>query len=473
MNKILFVAGEGLPYAKSGGLADVIGSLPPALAQQGEEVAVVLPMYKSIINRFTDIEFIKEIPVQSGIIYKKARIYTQTRGKVEYYFIRQDDYFYRDSMYGYSDDGERFAFFCKAVLDMLPHIPFKPNIIHTNDWQTGMIPILCKKEYTDAAYKKYKHVFTIHNLQFQGNFPREVLSCFNLSDEYYKNGVIKFDEGISFMKAAILYADEITTVSNTYSKEILTPEFGERMEKVLESRRDNLAGIVNGIDIDNWNPAIDPHIYRNYSPTAISNKKECKKSLQYQLGLRVADDVFLIGIVSRLTWQKGMNLVFDKLQTIMNQDVQFIVLGTGDSYIEGELKKIESTYPHRAVFYCGYNEELSHRMYAGCDMLLMPSLFEPCGISQLIAMRYGTIPLVRETGGLKDTVVPYNQYTGEGEGFTFRHFNSDDMIFILKYAISVYYSDKKAWKKLMQNAMKKDVSWELSAKKYRDIYNRL
>ena len=473
MNKILFVAGEGLPYAKSGGLADVIGSLPPALAEQGEEVAVCLPMYKSIINNFTDIEFLTEIPVQSGIIYKNARIYTQKVGKVEYYFIRQDDYFYRDSMYGYSDDGERFAFFCKAVCDMLPHIPFKPDIIHTNDWQTGMIPVLCKKEYTDKAYQKYKHIYTIHNLLFQGNFPKEILSCFNLSDEYYKNGELKFDEGISFMKAGIVFADEVTTVSETYAQEIMTPEFGERMENVLVSRKDNLTGIVNGIDVENWDPATDKNIYRNYTASDIRNKKECKKSLQYQLGLRVADDVFLIGIVSRLTWQKGMNLVFDKLQTIMNQDVQFVILGTGDSYIESELRKIESTYPHRAVFYCGYNEELSHRMYAGCDLLLMPSLFEPCGISQLIAMRYGTIPLVRETGGLKDTVTPYNQYEGTGEGFTFRYFNSDDMIFILKYAISVYYSDKKAWRKLIANAMKKDVSWELSASKYIEIYNSL
>jgi len=473
MKKVLFVAGEGLPYCKSGGLADVIGSLPQALCKQGDECAVVLPMYKVIIDKHPDMEKVADFHVQSGIINKDASIYTDKVGDVVYYFIRQDDYFYRDGLYSFHDDGERFAFFCKAVLDMLPHIPFKPEIIHTNDWQTGMIPIICKQEYQDAEYKKYKHIYTIHNLLFQGNFPKDILRCFNLSEYYYNNGDIKFDNGISFMKAGIIYADEVTTVSEQYAREIVTSEYGERMERVLADKGGRLTGIVNGIDTVNWNPETDKALYKNYTEHDIRGKKACKRSLQYQLGLRVADDVMLIGIVSRLTWQKGMLLLLEKLGQIMNQDVQLVILGTGDSYIENELKKIESTYPHRAVFYCGYNEELSHRVYAGCDLFLMPSLFEPCGISQLISMRYGTIPLVRETGGLKDTVIPYNQYEETGNGFSFRYFSGDEMMYIIAYAIHVYYENKAAWRKLIKHAMTTDVSWDLSAKKYAELYERI
>ena len=472
MSKILFVASEGLPFIKSGGLADVIASLPKALVAEGEEAAVVLPMYKKIVENHPELKKETTYHVQSGIINKEATLYSTALDGVTYYFIRQDDYFYRDGMYGYNDDGERFAFFCKAVLDMLPHISFDPDVIHTNDWHTGMIPIMCKKEYKDKKYQKYKHVYTIHNLLFQGIFPKAVLSCFNLSDEYYNNGDLRFDDNISFMKAGILYADEVTTVSQTYAQEILTPEYGERMEGVLYSRKDHLSGIVNGIDIEAWDPETDKALYQNYNAKDIRGKKACKRSLQYQLGLRVADDVLLIGIVSRLTPQKGMNLILDKLGTIMNQDVQLVILGSGDAYIENELKKIESTYPHRAVFYCGYNEELSHRVYAGCDLFLMPSLFEPCGISQLISMRYGTLPLVRETGGLKDTVMPYDEFNQTGNGFSFRYFTSQEMMYIIAYAIKVYYYDKPAWRKLIKHAMETDVSWASSARKYIELYNR-
>ena len=473
MKKVLFVASEGLPFVKSGGLADVIGSLPKALKTQGIEAAVVLPMYKAVIEKHPEAVKVADINVQSGLINKPTGIYEIDVEDVPYFFVRQDDYFCRDGLYGYPDDGERFAFYCKAVLDMLPHIEFKPDIIHTNDWHTGMVPILCKKEYSDEAYQKYKHVFTIHNLLFQGYFPKDTLRCFNLSDLYYTNGDIKFDNGINFMKAAIVYADKVTTVSEQYAREIITPEYGERMENVLASRQQDLCGIVNGIDVEEWNPATDANIYRNFDRDHMKNKKECKKSLQYQLGLRVADDVMLIGVVTRLTWQKGMHLILEKMQAIMNQDVQIVILGSGDNYIENELKKIESTYPHRAVFYCGYNEQLAHRIYAGCDLFLMPSLFEPCGISQLISMRYGTLPLVRETGGLKDTVEPYNQYSGKGEGFSFRYFSSDEMMYILAYAIHVYYYDPKAWKKMIKQAMSKDVSWDNSARQYAQLYQQL
>jgi starch synthase len=471
--KVLFAAGEGLPYIKSGGLADVIGSLPKALHQQGVQTAVVIPMYQKIIEQHPEIKKIADFHVQSGLIDRDAAVYGSRVDGVRYYFIRQDAYFYREGMYGYPDDGERFAFFDKAVLEMLRYIPFDPDIIHSNDWHTGMIPILSKRDYQDERYHRYKHVFTIHNLMFQGNFPKELLRCFNLSDYYYKNGDVRFDNGISFMKAGILYADKVTTVSQTYAQEILTSEYGERMEQVLEMNRGKLSGIVNGIDTDVWDPAKDPALYRNYSAADRANKVECKRSLQYQLGLRVADDVLLVGICSRLTWQKGMMLILEKLGQMMNQDIQLVILGSGDHYIEDRLKQIEGTYPHRAVFYCGYNEELAHRLYAGCDLFLMPSLFEPCGISQLIALRYGTLPLVRETGGLKDTVQPYNQYDGSGNGFSFKYFSGDELMFVLAYAIDVYYYHQSQWQQLVANAMATDVSWKGSAEKYKEIYQSL
>lgn len=472
MKGLLFAASEGLPFIKSGGLADVIGSLPQCLNDDEFKVAVVMPLYKRIMDKF-ELEEVGSFHVQSGLIDKDASLYHTSLNDIDYYFIRQDDYFDRDGMYGFADDGERFAFYNKAVLEMLPLLPFEVNIIHSHDWHTGMIPILCKQEYRDKNYHKIKHVYTIHNLLFQGNYPKEMMRYFNLDYKFYQYGDVKFDEGISFMKAAITYADKVTTVSESYSKEILTEEFGERMQGVLNSRKADLVGIVNGIDTDIWNPKTDKYIPYNYSVTALANKKKNKKSLQKRLGLRVADDVMLVGMVSRLTWQKGAALLIEKMQQIMGQDIQLVILGTGDSYIENQLKKIEYDYPHRAVFYCGYSEELAHEVYAGVDLFLMPSLFEPCGISQLIAMRYGTLPLVRETGGLKDTVIPYNEYDKTGTGFSFQYFSGDELIYILKYAIHVYYFKQRDWKRLMRNAMKKDVSWQYSAEKYRELYRSL
>ena len=472
MKGLLFAAAEGLPYIKSGGLADVIGSLPKYLDKDKYQIAVVLPMYKKIIEKYNP-EKIADFHVQSGIISKDAQLYKEVKDGTEYYFIRQDDYFYRDGMYGYADDGERFAFYNKAVLEILSYIPFKIDIIHTHDWHTGMIPILAKKEYTDEYHNSIKHVFTIHNLAFQGNFPRELMNCFNLHSKYWDNGDLKFDTGMSFMKGALTYADKITTVSNSYAGEILSPEYGERMEGPLSYRRNDLWGIVNGIDVESWNPATDPDIYANYSLKSMANKKKCKADIQRRLGLREDPNVLLMGMVSRLTWQKGASLLIEKMSQIMGQDVQLIILGSGDNYIENQLKRIEFDYPHRAVFYCGYDEALSHSIYAGVDLFLMPSLFEPCGISQLISMRYGTLPLVREVGGLRDTVIPYNEYTKQGTGFTFKNFSGDDFIYMIKYAIEVYYYRKDDWKQMMKNAMKEDVSWEKSCLIYDQLYSCL
>ena len=472
MKKILFVASEGLPYIKSGGLADVIGSLPQAIQKHGYQSDVVLPLYKKIKDKY-QLEHLKQFNVQSGLINTSCDLYYQKHDGVDYYFIGNDKYFYRDEMYGYVDDGERFAFFCKAVCELLTNIDIKYNILLCNDWHTGMIPIMLKKEYRDKYRNGIKTIYTIHNLLFQGNFPDTMLDYFNLDRKYFKNGDIKFDNGISFMKAGIIYADKVTTVSQSYSQEILTEEYSERMDKVLLSRKNDLSGIVNGIDIDMWNPETDKNIIENYNKKRLSGKKKCKKQLQKQLCLRVSDDVLLVGMVSRLTWQKGVSIILEKLSEIMNQDIQLIILGTGDGYIESQFKQIEHTYPHRAVFYCGYNEALSHQVYAGVDVLLMPSLFEPCGISQLIAQRYGTLPLVREVGGLKDTVHPYNEYQHTGDGFSFKHFTGNDLLNVLKYAMYIYYYKKPEWKLLMKNAMSCDVSWDNSAKKYIELFEEI
>lgn len=471
MKQILFACGEGLPFIKSGGLADVVGSLPQKFDKKNFNVAVVLPLYKKIAEKF-EFEEVGKYIVASGIIYKEATLYKTIENDVEYYFIRQDDYFYRDSMYGYDDDGERFAFFSKAVLEMLPLLEEKVDIIHCHDWHTGMIPLMGKTEYRDYR-NEIRYVYTIHNLAFQGNFPYSMLDCFNIDRKYYADGSIKFDQGISYMKAGILYADKVTTVSQSYVEEILTHEYGERMEGPLNSRRSDLVGIVNGIDTNMWNPETDENIYKNYSKDDLSGKVECKKSIQHQLGLRVTEDTLLIGIVTRLTWQKGASIILEKLSEIMNQDVQLIILGTGDPQVEAGFQRLERDYPHRAVFYRGYNEKLSHEIYAGCDLFLMPSLFEPCGISQLISLRYGTLPLVREVGGLRDTVIPYNQYDKTGTGFSFRHFSGNDLIHLVKYAIEVYYYHKDDWKMLMNNAMSYDVSWDKSAVQYEELYNSL
>ena len=473
MKKVLFVASEGLPFIKSGGLADVIGSLPQAISETGCEVRVVLPLYLAIERKFTGLKEAAEFDVQSGIIFKRAVAYSYETNGLTYYFIRCDEYFQREQLYSYQDDGERFAFFDKAVLEMLKYIDFKPDIIHCNDWQTGMIPVLCKMDSREDFYRRIRTVFTIHNLAYQGNFPKEILSCFNLDYSLFSNGSLRFDGGISYLKAALVYADKITTVSGNYAREILTPEFGEKMDDILRYRSKDLVGIVNGIDDVLWNPETDQHIAANFSRKGQKGKMECKLAIQRELGLRESRETFLIAVVSRLAVQKGLNLVIDKMQEIMNRDVQLIILGSGDKGMENYLAQIEHRFPHRAVCYRGYNEELAHRIYAGADAFLMPSLFEPCGISQLIAMRYGTLPIVRETGGLKDTVDPYNEYEKTGTGFTFRHFSSDDMMYVITMAIETFYMRKDDWKIMVKNAMSQKFDWKLSSEKYVELYNSI
>ena len=477
MKSVLFVAAEGLPYIKTGGLADVIGSLPKILNEKGMDARVVLPLYKRIAEKYRG-EFtkLKTIPIHVGVIDTVATIYQSQWENVTYYFIEHAGYFERDGLYGYPDDGERFAFYQKAVLEMLWAIDFFPDIMHCHDWHTGMIAAMCHIQYPDdQRYQQIKHMYTIHNLAFQGNFPADVLTdCLGIDRRYFDDGSMRFHNGISFMKTGIIFSDKITTVSPSYSQEILTAQYGEQMDEVLRFRQSDLYGIVNGIDTKMWDPMTDPALPAHYNAESVlEGKRANKAAVQKELGLRVADDVMMIGIVSRLTWQKGVYLIIEKMADSMGLDIQFVVLGTGETHIENQFKMMEDKYRRRAVYYCGYNDELAHRIYAGSDLFLMPSLFEPCGIGQLIAMHYGALPLVRETGGLRDTVHPYNQYTKEGNGFSFTAFNSHDMLYTLRCAADTYYLNRADWDQLVQQAMGTDVSWNLSADQYTQLYNEM
>ena len=475
--KVLYVATEGLPFVKTGGLADVIGSLPKIMTDNKIDARVVLPLYLNIAIKYRDtFDKLATFEVKSGDIDTVATVYSTKVGKVIYYFIEHQNYFERETLYGYGDDGERFAFFAKAVLEMLQNIKFYPDVMHLNDWHTGIVPIINKVHYANVKkMMKIKFVYTIHNILFQGYFPKSIMgSCLGLSEEYFYNGLLRFNDGVSYMKAGIVVADKVTTVSSTYAHEILTPEFGENLENVLRLRENDLSGIVNGIDLDLYNPETDKTLVKNYSvDNYVEGKKANKQALQEKLGLRKDNNVLLIGIVSRLTNQKGLNLILEQIGNIMKNDVQFVCLGSGDSHIENALRNVENEYPHRAVYYCGYNEQLANLIYAGSDIFLMPSNFEPCGISQLIAMRYGSLPLIRETGGLKDTVMPYNQYTDEGCGFSFSSYSSHDMMSAIGYAMYVYYNDKPAFNRLIKRAMNKDFSWTNSCLNYIDIYKEL
>ena len=472
--RVLMAASESLPFVKSGGLADVIGSLPQELVKKGIEVRVVLPLYGVISTKyFSELTFEKNYPVKYGGLDTLANVYSLTREGVVFYFIQHQLYFERDNLYGYADDGERFGFFQRAVLDLVRNIDYKPQIIHCHDWHCGMIPFLGKTQY-GKELTKLKYIYTIHNLAYQGVFPLDALwSCLGVSwQPEYRN--LEFENSLNFMKAGIEYADKITTVSPTYAKEIMTSDFGEKLENVIKSRNNDLVGILNGIDMKLWDPANDNGLEKQYTIDDFKKgKTENKAALQERLGLRVSPDILLVGMVSRLTWQKGVYLMIDKMNQIMANDLQLVILGTGEAYAESQFKKMEYDYRRRAVYYYGYNEELAHLIYGGSDLFLMPSLFEPCGISQLISMRYGTLPLVRETGGLKDTVSPYNKFTKEGTGFSFASYNSDEFMHLLNMAIDLYYQNADDFGLLIKNAMECDVSWNGPSEQYRDLYRDL
>lgn len=474
IKKVLFVASEGLPYIKTGGLADVVGSLPAALSNKGLELSVVMPLYPAIIREYMhDFKFERSVKIDVAMFHTEFRVFSDVRDKVKYYFIENQKYFEREGLYGYYDDGERFSFFQHAVYQMLIDSEDYPDLIHSHDWHAGMMAALAKIYYADnKKIAKIKHVFTVHNIAFQGNFSHEMLeSCLGISNDYFYDGSLRFNGGISFLKSALVFSDKINTVSNTYSYEILDDNYGHNMQQILRYRQNDLWGIVNGINVDDYNPRVDNFIAKRFSEKSLYNKYKNKIYLQEKLGLDVDKDVCLLGVISRLTWQKGINLILEKLDEIMQKRVQLVVLGTGEPDYERALKEAEKKYKGRMAFYCGYSEMAARAIYAGADLFLMPSLFEPCGISQLIAMRYGTLPIVRETGGLKDTVRPYNEFDKTGNGFSFSGYNSWEFYSVVELAISTYYDRTKDFRLLQKEAMNSDVSWEHSAQLYVKMYN--
>ena len=474
--RVLFVASEAGPFIKSGGLGDVAGALPKALAQKGADVRVVIPKYKEINWEVKDkLRFNKWFNVRVGHREEFCGVWECLYNGVTYYALDNEKYFNRDELYGFYDDAERFAFFDRAVLDMLRQIDWQPDLIHCNDWQTGMIPVLLKFQYkrNDMFYWNMKCVYSIHNIAFQGVFDPQILpELFGFDMELYNNTCLKFDLGVSYMKGGLYYSDIITTVSNSYANEIQTPEYGQRLDGVLRDRSYALRGITNGIDYDEFNPKTDKFIKKNYDINSIKNKVINKTELQKELGLTVDENIPMIAMVTRLTHQKGIDLLVNISDRLLQQNVQLVVLGTGDKHYEDHFKWLDYRYGNKVSANIRFDNALANKIYAACDMFLMPSLFEPCGLGQLIALRYGSIPIVRETGGLKDTVTAYNEYTEEGNGFSFTNYNSDDLYNIIQYALWIY-KDKKKWNNLIKQAMKSDNSWNKSAEIYLNMYREL
>ncbi|MCD5414349.1 MAG: glycogen synthase GlgA [Clostridiales bacterium] len=472
--KILIVASEAYPFAKSGGLGDVIGSLPVALKGKDIDVRVVIPKYSAIPEHYrNETEKLKNISVKVGWRNQYCGIEKLEYKGVNFYLVDNEYYFYRDSLYGHFDEAERYAFFSRAVLELLPAIGFKPNVIHCHDWHTGMVSVLLDAQYKENKfYRNIKTVYTIHNLKYQGLFSKEILgNLLGLSENYYAEDKLKFYDVISFMKGGIVYSNAVTTVSKTYSEEIQTPYFGEHLDGLIKEKRKDLYGILNGIDEDKYNPRTDGYIVK-YNARDIKTKLRNKTMLQEELGLQVNRDMPLIAIISRLVPQKGLDLILCILDEIMNLGVQLVVLGTGERKYEDFFREAEKSYKGKISSNIMFNDELAHKIYASSDMFLMPSLFEPCGLGQMIALRYGSLPIVRETGGLKDTISSYNEFTGKGNGFSFIDYNAHDMLFTIKRAVRLYKT-KKEWNRIVQNAMRCDNSWRSSAGEYINLYDNL
>lgn len=472
--RILYVASESTPFIKSGGLADVAGSLPQGIKKQEEDIRVVLPFYSNIADKYKeDLREVLNFNIELGWRKQYVGVLEKEYNGVTYYFIDNEYYFKRDGLYGYYDDGERYIFFCKAVAMMIKHLDFKPDIVHANDWHTGLIPLYIKDfAKGDQTYEHIKTVFTIHNLKYQGIFDHKILSQIGgLSEEYFTEDGVKYYDAVNMMKAGIVYSDRLTTVSETYAEEIKTEFFGENLEGIIRKHEGKLSGIVNGIDYDVYNPEKDKNIDKNYSFKTIKDKKKNKKAIQKLYGLE-EKEVPLLAMVSRLVDMKGLDLVSHIMEEMMQLDIQLIVLGTGDWKYEEMLNYFQSKYPDKIAARLYFNEEEAHKIYAGADIFLMPSMVEPCGIAQLIAMRYGTIPVVRKVGGLKDTVIAYNKYDGKGTGFSFLNFNAHELLFTIKDAIEVY-NKKDKWKNVIKQAMESKNDWETSSKKYIELYKGL
>ncbi len=475
--KILFTASECVPFVKTGGLADVVGALAPVLAKQGNDVRVILPLYSAIPQKWVEkMTHVVDFEVQLGWRRQYCGIEKLEQDGVTWYFMDNKFYFGRPYIYGLGgDEYERFGFFCRAALNALPLLDFQPDVIHAHDWQSGMVPALLKIQYAHLPfYAGIKTIFTIHNLQYQGIFGiKQVQDVLGLGDSLWTDDKLECFGCANYMKAALVYADLITTVSPSYAEEIQTAYYGERLDGLLRARKNQVYGVLNGIDMVDYNPAIDNRIAATYSAEDPSGKAACKKALQESLGLEVRPDVPIIGMVGRLSNQKGLDLVDYVIGDLMQEDVQLVVLGMGDSRYVNLFSWAEGEFKGKMAARFTMDHALAHQIYAGCDMFLMPSQFEPCGLSQLIALRYGTLPIVRETGGLRDTVLSYNEYTGEGNGFSFFNYNATDMLNTINRAIHYYNEEKDVWTMLQKRGMSGDYSWTNSAGKYLDLYRGL
>ncbi len=475
--KILYCASECVPFIKTGGLADVAGSLPVALVKAGVDARVVLPRYRVIDGYWQQrMEHVCSFHILFGWETMFCGVEKVVDNGVTYYFIDNQEMFSPDNIYGDGIyEGYRFAFFCRAILEMLPRIDFVPDVLHLNDWQTGLVPAMLRTQYCgNPLYDGIHTVYSIHNLRYQGIFDWSALNAkLGFDKRYFTPQFLEFFGCLSCMKAGLVFADRISTVSPSYAEEIKTAYYGEQLDGLLRARGDSLSGILNGIDTVVFDPATDRFLERHYSASHLAGKAEQKTLLQKECNLEVRPDVPIISMIARLTSQKGLDLVECVLSDVMRMRLQLVFLGMGDKRFCDMLNWAQWRYPNRIYYQNGLNEGLAHRIYAGSDMFLMPSQFEPCGLSQMISLRYGTLPIVRETGGLRDSVQPYNQFTDEGNGFSFANYNAHEMLYTIERAVHCYYDEKAAWQRMQQRAMETDFSWATSTKQYLRLYEQL
>ena len=472
--KILYAASEAVPFCKTGGLADVAGSLPTALARQGAEVAVILPLYHRVREKFGDqLHFECYDYVDLAWRHSYCGLFSLEKDGVTWYFLDNEQYFNRPNLYGYMDDGERFGFFSRAIVQMLDHLKFWPDVIHCNDWQTALVPIYLKDDGVRVdRYRSIKTTLTIHNVEYQGQYSIDTLGdLFGLDHGWADDGTIMMDGVVNLLKGAILCADAVNAVSPTYADELKLSFFAHRLESILRRCSYKLSGVLNGIDLNRYNPATDPLIATHYSMEDMRGKQDDKAALQRMVGLREEPYVPVVGIVSRLVSHKGLDLICEVFHDMMELPLQLVVLGTGDKKYEDFFRWASQQYPGRVAAHLNYDESLSMAIYAGADLFLMPSKSEPCGLSQMIAMRYGTVPIVRETGGLKDTVHPYEAWRDGGNGFTFANYSSSDMLHVIQEAVYLYKDYPDAFGRLRERAMSSDFSWARSASDYLNIYS--
>ncbi|MBO4309801.1 MAG: glycogen synthase GlgA [Lachnospiraceae bacterium] len=479
MKNILFVASEGVPFIKTGGLADVVGSLPKCVDKRYFDIRVMIPKYTCIPQEMKDL-MVYKTSFYMDFHWKNeyVGILEAEVDGVKYYFIDNESKFggfhpYSSNVY---DDIEKFAFFSKAALSAMPLLDFRPDVIHCHDWQTGLVPVYLKERFQgNEFFHGIKSVMTIHNLKFQGKWDvPAVKDITGLPDYFFTPDKLESFKNANLLKGGLVYADAVTTVSDTYAKEIMTPFYGEGLDGLLRARENDLRGIVNGIDYSEYDPSVDKFIDFKYNLQNFRKEKiKNKRKLQHDLGLEENDKIMMIGIVSRLTDQKGFDLIAYIMDELCHDAVQIVVLGTGEEQYENMFRHFDWKYNNKVSANIYYSESMSHKIYASCDAFLMPSLFEPCGLSQLMALRYGTIPIVRETGGLKDTVEPYNEYESKGTGFSFVNYNAHEMLYTIRYAEKVYYDRKREWNKMIDRAMAVDFSWQVSANKYQEMYDWL